>query len=619
MAAFGGNSAFGNSLFGASSTNQPAAGGTGGGIFGSFGQNPTNQQTQQPTTSIFGSTSATNPNNQQQQQQPTTSLFGSTTANTQQQPTTSLFGNTNTNTAGSSTTGASNIFGNSTGGGLFGKPATPTPTTGGNIFGNNTITPNTTTPSTGLFGNTTTQPAAGTGSSSFFAQPPAGQQQQNPNAPKPGLFGNSTTSINPLFGTQNNNTATTSGNTGTGSLFGNSTTTTNPLFGGSNTAGSTPSNPLFGSSTTSAPTANNTLFGTSTTGTGTLFGNSTTQPANNSATGSTLFGNSTLGASALGAKPATGPSGANGLGASSLTQTQGADAQVQFARLQEKMEAIVGAWNASNPATCRFQHYFYNLVDPTQVKLYGRPPNAVNEALWQKAVRENPDPSCLVPVLAMGFDNLRDRVDAQSQQSTAQKAKLGELKDRLQSLTTHHTTTTVPKLQQYSALQTQLMHRLLKLVTHLHLFIPSVRSSAFGENEEMLRSALEEAAAEVGLNGSNGEGRRVRGGKINSKLGELWAVISQLKAREESLAASMGTAGEWKVVDEEGLARITQILAEQQVGLAHLMKILRKDLKDLGIIMGTAGSGAIAEDGDSERVFGASTLRESALRASAFR
>jgi hypothetical protein len=39
------------------------------------------------------------------------------------------------------------------------------------------------------------------------------------------------------------------------------------------------------------------------------------------------------------------------------------------------------------------QHYFYNLVDPAQVKLYGRPPNAVNEALWQKAVRENPDPT----------------------------------------------------------------------------------------------------------------------------------------------------------------------------------------------------------------------------------
>lgn len=39
------------------------------------------------------------------------------------------------------------------------------------------------------------------------------------------------------------------------------------------------------------------------------------------------------------------------------------------------------------------QHYFYNLVDPSQVQLYGRPQNATNEALWQKALRENPDSS----------------------------------------------------------------------------------------------------------------------------------------------------------------------------------------------------------------------------------
>jgi nuclear pore complex protein Nup54 len=32
-------------------------------------------------------------------------------------------------------------------------------------------------------------------------------------------------------------------------------------------------------------------------------------------------------------------------------------------------------------------------VDPKQVNLYGRPPNATNDALWEKAVKENPDPS----------------------------------------------------------------------------------------------------------------------------------------------------------------------------------------------------------------------------------
>lgn len=70
------------------------------------------------------------------------------------------------------------------------------------------------------------------------------------------------------------------------------------------------------------------------------------------------------------------------------------------------------------------QHYFYNLVDPAQVNLYGRPQNATNEALWQKAVRENPDCTCLVPVVAIGFDDLQQRVDAQAQQATAHHERL---------------------------------------------------------------------------------------------------------------------------------------------------------------------------------------------------
>ena len=38
------------------------------------------------------------------------------------------------------------------------------------------------------------------------------------------------------------------------------------------------------------------------------------------------------------------------------------------------------------------QHFFYNMVDPAQIHLYGRPANARNDSLWEKAVRENPDP-----------------------------------------------------------------------------------------------------------------------------------------------------------------------------------------------------------------------------------
>jgi hypothetical protein len=121
-------------------------------------------------------------------------------------------------------------------------------------------------------------------------------------------------------------------------------------------------------------------------------------------------------------------------------QGQAADAQTQFARLTARIEGIAAAWNAAGPG-CQFQvssrrvssssflppllfllslpysaflssslysvfflltrlqYIFYNRVDPAQVGLYGRPPNATNDALWARAVRENPDPSWCVALL----------------------------------------------------------------------------------------------------------------------------------------------------------------------------------------------------------------------------
>ncbi|KAF5392727.1 hypothetical protein D9757_000943 [Collybiopsis confluens] len=587
MAFFGNASttpAAGTSMFGAANntnTNQPVAGGS---LFGSFGaqntQNATNAQ--QPGTSLFGGGS-TNPN-----------------TGTQQPAGASLFGNANTATPNAGT--GSSLFGSNTAGNnMFGKPATATTGTG---TGTSLFGASTNAPAAGMFGSNQTQPvAAGTGGSGFFATPPAGQQpQQNANQPKPGLFGSTTTNTNPLFG----NTSTTNAPSGTGSLFGGASTSTNPLFGGSTMASGQAgtgigTSSLFGSTNNTPPAVNtgNTLGGSS------LFG------------GNNTFGASTLGTSALG-KPAVGLS-SNTLG----SQYQGADAQVQFARLQEKIESIYGAWNAQNPASCRFQHYFYNTVEPSQVNLYGRPVNAVNEALWQKAIRDNPDPTCMVPVLAIGFDDLQGRVDAQAAQSAEHKEKLLVLQKTLHALATNHSTLTVPRLQRYSALQTQLMHRLLRLVQHLHLVIPSVRSSAISESEEALRASLEEVVVEVGVSGRltsnpNPSDEAFGKGRLKSKLGELWAVIGSLKAREQSLNATFGGSSEWKVVDDEGLARIAQILAEQQAGLAHLTKILHKDLKDLAVILGGDAGESIDALGSSvggrEGSMRGSTMRTSFLR-----
>jgi len=77
---------------------------------------------------------------------------------------------------------------------------------------------------------------------------------------------------------------------------------------------------------------------------------------------------------------------------------------------------------------------------------------------------------------------------------------------------------------------------------------------------------------------------------MRGKLNELWALIGAAKAVRERDAKGVSDGNvEWAVVDEEGLAQISQILAEQQAGLALLTKTLQKDLNDLAVIKGTAG------------------------------
>ncbi|KAL1745986.1 nucleoporin complex subunit 54-domain-containing protein [Schizophyllum fasciatum] len=553
------------SLFGQPSTSsQPA----GGGLFGST--NTANQ----PSGGLFGSTNTNT--------QPSGGgLFGASNTNTTQPASGGLFGNsqnqaqnttggglfggasnTNTNTASSNP-----LFGGKPAGSLFGNAATNTGTTGGG----------------GLFGSTNTgqqQQQQGQGSSLFGG----GTNTNNAGASTgTGLFGSTTnTGQQPaqgggLFGNTNTNTNSQQQGTKPGGLFGSTNQTgtstgTGGLFGGGQTQ--QPSGGLFGQSTTNA----NPLFGGQSTSTNPLFGGA--QQQNQLAPAQSLL-----------------------MSRATQAQTPPAnDPQSQFMRLQARMEEIFNAWNPQSPQ-CRFQHYFYNLVLPEQVAMYGRPANATNDAAWQEAVRRNPDPSRLVPVPANGFGDLRARVEGQTKHAAEHQEKIKDLQARIAKLQHAHALENHTKLQRAAAAQTQAAHRLLRFVARLYLLLPSVRQSALLPEEEQLRAALEE----VGEDLAHGQG----GGRMRAKLNELWALVGVLSAARERQVSG---AGEWAVVDEEGLARIGQILADQQSGLAHLTKVLKKSQRDIAVIMGQRPTDLDDVDGDELWGSAAGALRASTLR-----
>lgn len=130
-----------------------------------------------------------------------------------------------------------------------------------------------------------------------------------------------------------------------------------------------------------------------------------------------------------------------------------------------------------------------------------------------------------------------------------------ELKKRLESLKAVHNDNNIARIQRAASQHTQISHRLLKLIQHLHLLIPAVRSSAIRPEEEELRVALEVIEEEIRRPGGTS--------KMRAKLNELWALVGAVNAARES-ARKGGIDGqtEWTVVDDEGLKQIAQVGSE---------------------------------------------------------
>ncbi|KIO30091.1 hypothetical protein M407DRAFT_158060 [Tulasnella calospora MUT 4182] len=464
-----------------------------------------------------------------QQQQPVAATGGLFgTQQPQTQPTTGLFGQPTSQGLGA---GGSSLGTTQSATGLFGQPQ---PTSGG-LFGQNQPTAQVQSTASGLFGN---QPQNTSGSGGLF-----GNTAATTGATGGGLFGNSgtTTTAGGLFGNQQQQQQQQQQpqQQPTGGLFGNASATTQPVATASGFGGS-----LFGprpttTGFTNAPLTISTLGGPST--------STLPQPAQTTASSpNPIFG---------------------------------------------KVEEIYSAWNPASPS-CRFQYYFYNMVDPQQVALYGRPPNATNEALWQKAVRENPDPTCLVPVLALGFEDVKKRVDAQAANAAAQQQQLTELASRLEAIAQKHTLTTSVRAQKAAQAQTQIKQRITALVQHLHFMIPTVRSSSIRPEEEALRAALESIDEELKRPGGLG--------RMKGKLSELWTAVGALGAMRERARKAGEEFGGWQVRDEASLNELAQILHNEQQGLLHLTKILKDDMTDVEIIeVGLSGRESRSKLGQS--------------------
>ncbi|OCF45841.1 hypothetical protein I317_00329 [Kwoniella heveanensis CBS 569] len=568
---FGASSSAAKPAFGGFTTPNPSgsAPAPGGSLFGSAPQNPAN-----PSTSLFGSTT-------NQQSQPAASSSG-------------LFGSTTGQPAGT-TTGGGGLFGSTVGQGQQQQGQAQ--------------------PSGGLFGSTTQAGQTGGG---LFGQ----QQQQQPagQASGGGLFGSSTQNTaggSGLFGQQNAAKPAGSG------LFGS--TTTQPAAGGSGLFGASATQPstgggLFGSTNPQQnqaqqpQQAGSSLFGggfgqqsQAAKPAGSLFGNfgaSTSQPQQlqqqqPQQQPNSLFGSTNAGFGQQSMNNNNAMMGSTmGVGASTsvIPNPFGVKQEVD---IETRIKMVQNAWDTNSP-DCRFKYFFYNVVEEGTTGRYGRPAGANDDAKWVKALRDNPDPNCMVPVLATGWADVKKRQQAQENLASVHQQRIKELTQAL-SHTRQTSLSASIRLANLQAQQTQLLHRLIHLVAQTPQFVPLIQSTAFRQEEAEMQAQLEGVKAElegkgknsvrssssIGLNnGSSNSGRGtpvgIQKGRLLGQVNELWGQLEEIRRRRKVRSAE-GTDGSW-LGDEKALAEVAEILATQQMALQKLSGLVHDAVFDADVM-----------------------------------
>ncbi|KAL0073776.1 nucleoporin complex subunit 54-domain-containing protein [Phycomyces blakesleeanus] len=419
------------------------------------------------------------------------------------------------------TTSAPNPAGAAGGGFSFGNNSTQTaPAAGGFSFGNNS----TPAPAAGggfSFGNNSTPaPAAGGfsfGNNSTPISTPASAAAGGFSFGAPAAT-NSTSTFN--FGANNNNNTTTATSAPGSFSFGNTATNTSGVGAG---AGAGIGSFSFGANNTTAPT-----------------------------TGGFSFG----------AKPQQQTT--SFFGQPQQQQQQQAVTAPQPEKTWEELAIIRAKWDPSSPL-CGFKHYFYNQVPPNEIRFYVRPPNQ-DEKLWDEAIRNNPDPSCMVPVLVVGFDDLLKRINIQNEQTTLHREKVQEAQERLAMAEHQLVLNTKVKMQAHWRRSMDLTKRLLRLMRYSQVLRFS--GTPLYKTEETLQKQMEKLSSKT-------DGVEHMQAKINMLSFKLQAIKRERESREAS------NNEVWKSADEGGALNIAKILETMQQEMKTVIDILQKDCDDI--------------------------------------
>lgn len=190
-------------------------------------------------------------------------------------------------------------------------------------------------------------------------------------------------------------------------------------------------------------------------------------------------------------------------------------------------------------------------------------PPGVEQQFWQTAQVDNPDPHKFMPIVLKGFGGLKQRMLSEQFETSLHRGYLDKVSTDILELKKKQANS-VARIGELKQKYAQLHHRLLKIIVKQE--VTRKVGMALQPEEEMLRARLE------------------------ALLGQL-ALPSQFKAQLQEIRCSMNVNGvpdllsnERYKMEPDSQDDIKQFLKMEQNGIAHLVKIINTDLKNLKII-----------------------------------
>lgn len=205
---------------------------------------------------------------------------------------------------------------------------------------------------------------------------------------------------------------------------------------------------------------------------------------------------------------------------------------------------------------------FYNRIPPGKAQLFVKPAN-VDDQLWALAVRDNPEPTRLTPVQALGFQDLQKRVAEQAKQTEQHARQVREAEAFVEACRRKHTQIVESQLPALRRTHAALAHRVLCLMQRLE--VVRRRGQPMSPDEEGLFARLDKLSA-----------RLESPTAFRGRVAELVTAARALEDRPRPPQAL--------VVQPQQLEPIASYLTQQQEGLNSIVDLLKQAQRDIAAI-----------------------------------